>query len=268
MGVRATVGVVIGAILIASGCGTPESASPAPGGEPPTESIPIEQIQIRVIAHSTSEVAFFVQSGRAYKHSDGSVNLDVVVQSESDSPLTLFVPDVVFYVYDDGELVPLARVVPAGTPLRPEDRQGSTLRFDTSRMPLGTSPSTFDVGYVRAGASEPEETVSFRIVVTLLSRDQEAETAAFCDEADRLLTVLFEDYLIDLIDQMEQLKTAAATLPEEGYEILRSEIDELLLELDMATQGNAENGWASFEVVDQAELICGASNYYRVAVEP
>lgn len=92
---------------------------------------------------------------------------------------------------------------------------------------------------------------------------------AFCDDA---VPVLSREDLGDdpaaMQQQMNDLATAADHLPPDQSAELLTQIDALNTELDLALQGQAENGWSNAEVVDTVRSLCGEDDLVKWFVQP
>jgi len=90
---------------------------------------------------------------------------------------------------------------------------------------------------------------------------------AFCDQA---VPILSRDDLGDdpavMQQQMDDLSSAAELLPDDQSAVLQTQIDVLNDELDLALQGQAENGWSNADVVDTS--LCGEEKLIAWTVQP
>ncbi len=68
--------------------------------------------------------------------------------------------------------------------------------------------------------------------------------------------------------QMDDLATAAEHLPPDQSPELLSQIDALNAELDLALQGQAENGWSNAKIVDTVGSLCGDDGLVEWIVQP
>ena len=92
---------------------------------------------------------------------------------------------------------------------------------------------------------------------------------AFCAEA---VPILSRDDLGDdpaaMQQQVDDLATAAEHLPSDELPELRTQIETLNAELDLAAQGLAENGWSNAEIVDTVGSLCGDDDLIEWTVQP
>jgi len=68
--------------------------------------------------------------------------------------------------------------------------------------------------------------------------------------------------------QMDDLATAVDHLPPDQSPELLTQIDALNAELDLALQGQAENGWSNAEIVDTVGSLCGDDGLVEWIVQP
>lgn len=68
--------------------------------------------------------------------------------------------------------------------------------------------------------------------------------------------------------QMDDLSTAAELLPDNKLAELQAQIDVLNEELDLALQGQAENGWSNADIVDTVGSLCGEDDLVAWTVQP
>lgn len=92
---------------------------------------------------------------------------------------------------------------------------------------------------------------------------------SFCDEA---VPILSRDDLGDdpaaMQRQMDDLSIAAEHLTPDQSAELRAQIDAINTELDLAVQGQAENGWSNAAVVDVVGSLCGDDDLIVWIVQP
>lgn len=92
---------------------------------------------------------------------------------------------------------------------------------------------------------------------------------SFCDKA---VPVLSRDDLGDdpaaMQQQMDDLSSAAEHLPPDQSAELRTQIDVINAELDLAAQGRTENGWSNAAVVDTVGSLCGDDDLIEWIVQP
>jgi hypothetical protein len=68
--------------------------------------------------------------------------------------------------------------------------------------------------------------------------------------------------------QMDDLASAAEHLPPEQSPELLTEIEALNAELDLALQGQAENGWSNAEIVGTVGSLCCDDGLVEWIVQP
>jgi hypothetical protein len=92
---------------------------------------------------------------------------------------------------------------------------------------------------------------------------------AFCDQAVPVLSRNdLGDDLAAWQQQMDDLASAVEHLPPDQTPELLTEIDALNAELDLALQGQAEDGWSNAEIIDTVGSLCGDDGLMEWVVLP